>query len=126
MPLSEYEQRVLAQMERQLSSDDPKLAQTFSGGPRRTPRIVLGAALAVAGLGALVGGVAQQMTWLGLVGFLMMFGGVLVAMSRSSAAGAAPGPAAPAAGAAPVKSAGRSTFMSRLDDRWDRRRSDGP
>ncbi|WP_328587574.1 DUF3040 domain-containing protein [Serinibacter arcticus] len=86
MPLSEYEQRVLAQMERQLSSDDPKLAQTFSGGPRRTSRVVLGCLIVLAGLGMLVGGVAQHMTWLGILGFLAMFGGVLVAMSRGRGA----------------------------------------
>lgn len=126
MPLSEYEQRVLAQMERQLSSDDPKLAQTFSGGRRRTSRIVLGSLVVLAGLGMLVGGVAQHMTWLGILGFLAMFGGVLVAMSR--AGGAAP-PVAQGgsgrAGSGPAKAASRSSFMTRLDDRWDRRRDSG-
>lgn len=126
MPLSEYEQRVLAQMERQLSSDDPKLAQTFSGGRRRTSRIVLGSLVVLAGLGMLVGGVAQHMTWLGILGFLAMFGGVLVAMSR--AGGAAP-PAAPGGsgrtGSGPARAASRSSFMTRLDDRWDRRRDGG-
>ncbi|MBU4215043.1 MAG: DUF3040 domain-containing protein, partial [Actinobacteria bacterium] len=30
MPLSEYEQRVLEQMERHLSTDDPRLANTLT------------------------------------------------------------------------------------------------
>lgn len=124
MPLSEYEQRVLAQMERQLSSDDPKLAQSFSGGPRRTSRVVLGCAVVLLGLGLLVGGVAQHMTWLGILGFLAMFGGVLVAMSRAPRA-AAPGAPEAAAGPGPVKAGSKSSFMSRLDDRWDRRRDQG-
>ena len=124
MPLSEYEQRVLAQMERQLSSDDPKLAQTFSGGKRRTSRIVLGALVVLAGLGMLVGGVAQQMSWLGILGFLAMFGGVLVAMSRTRGS-AAPAAGSGGSGQGPARAATRSSFMTRLDDRWDRRREGG-
>lgn len=122
MPLSEYEQRVLAQMERQLSSDDPKLAQSFTPRTRRTSRVVLGSLIVVAGLGALVGGVAQHLSWLGIVGFLVMFGGVMVAMSRGKGAPAEKGgaDAKPSAGPAP-----KSSFMSRLDERWDRRRENG-
>ena len=123
MPLSEYAQRVLAQMERQLSSDDPKLAQTFSGGPRRTSRVVLGCVIVLAGLGMLVGGAAQHMTWLGILGFLAMFGGVLFALSRE-ARSTAPGASA-SAGAPPVKAGSKSSFMTKLDDRWERRRDQG-
>ena len=39
MPLSEYEQRVLEQMERQLASDDPRLANTLT---QRRQRPVVG------------------------------------------------------------------------------------
>ena len=37
MPLSEYEQRVLEELEQQLRSDDPKLAETISGRTSRRP-----------------------------------------------------------------------------------------
>ncbi|HCX84151.1 MAG TPA: DUF3040 domain-containing protein [Micrococcales bacterium] len=124
MPLSEYEQRVLAQMERQLSSDDPKLAQTFKGGGvrRRTSSVILGVVVVAAGLAMLIGGVSQQLTWLGLLGFLAMFGGVLLALSRGSSA-SRPGDAGGAAGATAAKAPRKkSSFMNRLDERWDKRR----
>ena len=120
MPLSEYEQRVLAQMERQLSSDDPKLAQTFAGGGARTSRVLLGSLVVLIGLGLLVGGVASSMTWLGLVGFLGMFGGVLLAMSRGKSA--RPVESAQGSPAAPPK---KSSMINRLDERWDRRKEQG-
>lgn len=126
MPLSEYEQRVLAQMERQLSSDDPKLAQTFAGAPRgrRTGRVALGVAVVVVGLGALVGGVALHLSWLGVVGFAVMFLGVMVALSRGKEAPGAP--AAPSAAGAGTKGARpKSSFMTRMEERWERRRHRG-
>ena len=51
MPLSEYEQRVLEQMERQLASDDPRLANTLTQrGRRPVLRYVLSSIGAAAGL----------------------------------------------------------------------------
>ncbi|GMA31733.1 hypothetical protein GCM10025875_17250 [Litorihabitans aurantiacus] len=85
--------------------------------------MVLGALVVVAGLGLLVGGVSQQMTWLGVLGFLAMFGGVLVAMSRGRSTQEQGGGAAPAP--RPTTAASRSSFMTRLDERWDRRRENG-
>lgn len=121
MPLSEYEQRVLAQMEQQLSSDDPKLAQVLAArGTRKTTRVVLGVIVAVIGLATLVMSVSQSLSWLGILGFLVMFAGVLISMSQGktveppSASGGSPRPAAQAKP--------RSGFMDRLDQRWDRRR----
>lgn len=127
MPLSEYEQRVLEQMEQQLRSDDPKLAQSFSRRGSRTSRVVVGALLVVGGLGALVGGVAFSQIWLGLVGFAAMFAGVLYATSSPAATKSAE-PATSGAGGKPTKRASGksgSSFMQRLDERWDRRRREG-
>src|SRR5699024_8713571 len=78
MPLSEYEQRVLEEMEQQLRSDDPKLADTISGAAVRRPRnVILGTLLGLAGIGLLVAGVANGYgalgMVLGIVGFLAMF-----------------------------------------------------
>lgn len=122
MPLSEYEQRVLAQMEQQLSSDDPKLAESFAGSspasaPRNASRVGLGVLVAVLGLGVIIVGLAQGLSWLGIIGFLVMFGGVLISLSHGRAA-----PGAPANPAA--RAQGPSPFMSRLDERWDRRREE--
>lgn len=124
MPLSEYEQRVLAQMEQQLSSDDPKLAQTFAGPSRgrRTGRVVLGVAVVVAGLGALIGGVALHMSWLGVVGFAVMFGGVMVALSRGKAPEGEQGTGSGSTPGKPTGTKPPSSFMTRMEERWDRRR----
>ena len=62
MPLSEYEQRVLEQMERQLTSDDPRLANTLTqrGGRRPVVRYVVAGVGAVVGLLLLVVGAATS------------------------------------------------------------------
>ncbi|MCV2393432.1 DUF3040 domain-containing protein [Actinotalea sp. M2MS4P-6] len=118
MPLSEYEQRVLEQMERQLRSDDPKLASTLhgrTGSPVR--RWVLGAVGGLAGLGLLIGGVASGMWWLGLLGFVAMFGAVLLVFSapRRAAAGQAAGTTS-----SPAKK--KTSLLNRFEERWERRR----
>lgn len=128
MPLSEYEQRVLAQMEQQLSSDDPKLAETFTvatapSAPRNASRVGLGVLVVALGLGVIVVGLAQGLSWLGVIGFLVMFAGVLIATSRGKASNGVPAGNAPAGPAGPRAQAS-SPFMSRLDERWDRRREE--
>lgn len=129
MPLSEYEQRVLEQMERQLTSDDPKLANTFQGratsGLRRWLLTGVGA---LAGLTLLVLGAATSRPWLGVLGFVAMFVAALFAFSpprRRGPVGVVGSDGAvrgrPAPRPAPRRTAG---FLSRLEERWDRRRED--
>lgn len=128
MPLSEYEQRVLEQMEQQLRSDDPRLVDTISGqGPRRPVTVLLGIALVLAGLGGLVAGVASGHIWIGFIGFLAMFGGVLVAMRRGSGSQPVQRTTGPAKSNAPKggkKDTNKRPLMDRLDERWDKRRRD--
>lgn len=125
MPLSEYEQRVLEQMERQLTSDDPRLANTLtSRGRRPVLRYVLGGLGAVVGLLLLVVGAAASQVWLGVLGFVVMFASVAIAFARPRRSGPvgvvrADGTASRPA-AAPRK--GKKGFMNRVEDRWDRRR----
>ncbi|WP_147919379.1 DUF3040 domain-containing protein [Ruania zhangjianzhongii] len=120
MPLSEYEQRVLEQMEQQLRSDDPKLADTISGASVRRPRnVVLGTLLGLAGIGLLVAGAATSYVVLGIVGFLAMFAGVMLAISRPKHA---PAPPAQASNVHELKRKQSGGFMSKLEDRWDHRR----
>ncbi|HLS02547.1 MAG TPA: DUF3040 domain-containing protein [Beutenbergiaceae bacterium] len=117
MPLSEYEQRVLEQMEQQLRSDDPRLVEAITGRRSRRPaHMALGIVAVLAGLGALIGGVAAGQTWLGILGFLLMFGGVLLATRKSDL-----GPE-PSQGSTGKSSSKRKAFMDRLDERWDDRR----
>ncbi|MCB7137772.1 DUF3040 domain-containing protein [Cellulosimicrobium marinum] len=127
MPLSEYEQRVLEQMERALTSDDPRLANTLQSPRRRSAlRFVLAGVGVVGGLLLLVLGAATSMTWLGVVGFVLMFVGVVLVFqaprSRKGPVGtvAADGTVRPAPAAPP-----RKAFLSRLEERWERRREQG-
>lgn len=122
MPLSEYEQRVLEQMEQQLRSDDPKLADAISGAAVRRPRnVVLGTLLGLAGIGLLVAGVATSIVVLGIIGFLAMFAGVMLAISRPKRV---PPPATEAGNVHELKRKQGGGFMSKLEDRWDHRRED--
>jgi hypothetical protein len=121
MPLSEYEQRVLEQMERQLTSDDPRLANTLTQrGHRPFGRYV------IAGVGASVG---LLLLVLGVIGFVVMFAAVAFAFAaphRSSGHRSGPRGVVQADGQVKPSSPGRqkSSFMSRLEERWERRRGE--
>jgi hypothetical protein len=132
MPLSEYEQRVLEQMERQLTSDDPRLANTLqSRGRRGVGRWLLVGLGFIAGLLLLVAGAAMPELWLGIIGFLLMFGAVAFAFAGPAAPSGPAGVVQPDGRVAPrnhkrgPKPAARRGFMSRLEERWDRRRHEG-
>ncbi|WP_265523392.1 DUF3040 domain-containing protein [Oerskovia flava] len=129
MPLSEYEQRVLEQMERALTSDDPRLASTLQSSRRKSPlRFVLAGVGVIGGLLLLVLGVAISMPWLGVVGFVLMFAGVVYAFSAprkpSGPVGAvdADGQVVPRTATQSKPSRERRGFIDRLEERWDRRR----
>lgn len=105
MALSEYEKRVLAEMEQHLRQQDPELADTMAASlpepvvaeePERSKplsprRIALGSIMAAVGLAILLVGVGMSATWLtillGAVGFALMVGGVLYALTPSSKSG---------------------------------------
>ncbi|WP_345713117.1 DUF3040 domain-containing protein, partial [Kineococcus glutinatus] len=75
MPLSDHEQRLLEQMERALSADDPKFASAMRGSHRAQTarrRLLVGGAALVAGLVLLVIGVATPNVVVGVVGFVIM------------------------------------------------------
>ncbi len=121
MPLSEQEQRLLEEMERNLYRNDADFVHAVGGVHGRRPdyrSIVLGVLLAVAGVGALIAGVALQLLVVGIVGFALMFAGVLIAITPSKRT-AATAPAEPAVSRNRARSGGG--FMDRLNDRWDRR-----
>ncbi len=133
MPLSEYEQRVLEQMERALTSDDPRLANTLqSSGRKPVLRYVIAGVGLVVGLLVLVLGAANSNVVLGVVGFAVMFAAVgwafAFAPRKRGPHGVvgADGAVAPR-GTAKGRTKGSSTagFMSRMEARWDRRRGHG-
>ncbi|WP_104082047.1 DUF3040 domain-containing protein [Cryobacterium sp. Y11] len=121
MPLSEQEQRLLEEMERSLYHNDADFVAS-AGVSRLRPNyrsIAIGVLLAVAGIVALILGVALAQLWLGILGFIVMFGGVLIAVSPGKAMGSVSGPSSP--GHRPTQAKSNQGLMDRLNDRWDRR-----
>jgi len=119
MALSEHEQRLLDEMERNLLQNDADVVAP-SDGVRRLSygAVALGILIGLAGIGLVVAGIAFHQPLLGVLGFAVMFVGALVGLRRSSAASHAPH----AGGAG--RPAPRASFMSTLEDRWDRRRDE--
>jgi Protein of unknown function (DUF3040) len=130
MPLSDHEQRMLDQIESALYAEDPKFASSVRGGTLRAPsakRRLQGAVLFVIGLAMLVSGVAFKATQLGgfpvlsVVGFIVMFGGVVFAVTGPRVTGKDKStPAAGGSRSKKSKGAGGS-FTSRMEDRFRRR-----
>jgi hypothetical protein len=94
------------------------------GGRRGRPAyrsIVLGILVAVVGVASLIVGVFLQAPIIGILGFVIMLTGVLLAIAPPRRRAGSPEEAAEAE-APPTK--GRATqpgFMDRLNDRWDKR-----
>ncbi|MCU1441975.1 MAG: Membrane protein [Cryobacterium sp.] len=125
MPLSEQEQRLLEEMERSLYHNDADFVATV-GVSKLRPNyrsIAVGVLLAVGGIVALIAGVALHQLWLGILGFAVMFTGVLVALSPSRSARRSPAPRG-STGRSAKPSSSDQGFMDRLNDRWDRRQDE--
>ncbi|WP_157155995.1 MULTISPECIES: DUF3040 domain-containing protein [unclassified Diaminobutyricimonas] len=121
MPLSEQEQRLLDEMERSLYQNDADFVATV-GARRGKPNytvLVIGILLALLGVGVLITGVAIQQPLVGVLGFVLMFAGVLTIVSPPRRAIRAED-AAKARNSSKSKAKG-GTFMDNLNDRWDRR-----
>jgi len=125
MPLSERERRLLEEMERSFYSSD---SDVFASDPAKRGRpsyrsLLVGILLALAGLSAVLAGIATHIPLIGIGGFVLMLAGVAVATTRARSRGREdrPGARRPSA-----RSAGRpAAFMDRLAERWDRRQDDG-
>ncbi|MDT5140214.1 MAG: hypothetical protein QOG19_3468 [Mycobacterium sp.] len=131
MPLSDHEQRMLDQIESALYAEDPKFASSVRGGGFRAPtarRRLQGTALFVVGLAMLVSGVAFKATMIGtfpilsVFGFIVMFGGVVYAITGRRLSGKAD-PAGPVSGGSRQRRSKGSggSFTSRMEDRFRRR-----
>ncbi|MBA4247351.1 MAG: hypothetical protein C0444_03535 [Microbacterium sp.] len=123
MPLSEHEQRLLDEMERNLYQNDADFVATVSGrrGKPNYRLVVIGALLAVAGVGALVAGVIVRQPIVGVIGFGLMLGGVLLVISPGGGAETTPaGPSSAGRAAQPR----RSSWMTTMTERWERRQDD--
>ena len=131
MPLSEHEQRMLEQMERALYAEDPKFASALEGSGLRTytrRRVYQAAAGFLVGIALLMGGMIAQQPWISVVGFLVMLGCAVLAVTGWRRAGK-PGEHPPAA---PGRRPGRRNHqphrrgkvMDRIEERWQRRRDE--
>ncbi|OON77640.1 DUF3040 domain-containing protein [Streptomyces tsukubensis] len=130
MPLSEHEQRMLEQMERALYAEDPKFATALEGSRlrRHTRRRVYQAVVGfLVGIALLMAGMVAQQIWVSVVGFLVMLGCAVLAVTgwrktpkpgEQPAAGQAPGDPARRQGKQ------RKTMMNRIEQRWQRRRDE--
>lgn len=131
MPLSEHEQRMLEQMERALYAEDPKFATALEGSGLRTHtrrRVYQAVAGFLVGIALLMSGMVAQQIWISVVGFLVMLGCAVLAVTgwrkapkpgEQTASGAA-------AGTQPARRQGkqRRSMMNRIEQRWQRRRDE--
>ncbi|ASN38913.1 DUF3040 domain-containing protein [Paeniglutamicibacter terrestris] len=120
MPLSEHEQRLLEQLEKQLH-EDHRFASTMksasTAGNYSTRNLALGALTGIVGLGVLIYGVSSQLILIGVLGFIVMFAGVYLALSRRGGTKKTGLPGAP-------KGPQKSGFMSDLENKWEQRKRD--
>ena len=126
MPLSEQEQRLLDEMERNLYRNDADFVSTVGNRKGRPSyrNIAIGCVVTIVGAGALVAGVILQQPIIGIIGFAAMLVGVMVAISPSKTTGGSePRSAFPASGSGSQTKASAS-FMDRMNDRWDKRQDD--
>ncbi len=130
MPLSDHEQKLLAQMEQALYAEDPKFATTLTGRQRgvgSVSRALVGIGSVAVGLTLIIVGISIGQLWLSVIGFVVMFGGVVFAVAAPTSATtkttkAAPGRSARTGGAPRGQ---KSSFVQRMEERWERRADGG-
>ncbi|MEA9983917.1 MULTISPECIES: DUF3040 domain-containing protein [Subtercola] len=122
MPLSEQEQKLLDEMERSLYHNDADFVSAVGAGRGRLNygSLVLGVLLAIVGLGVVIVGVVIHVPLVGILGFALMFTGVLVALRPSRGLGRM-GRSSARSARSPGSPQNRAGFMDRLNDRWDNR-----
>lgn len=130
MPLSEHEQRMLEQMERALYAEDPKFATALEGSGLRTytrRRVYQAVAGFLVGIALLMAGMVAKQVWLSVVGFLVMLGCAVLAVTGWRKA-PKPGeqPAGAPAGGPQARRQGRQrrSMMDRIEQRWQKRRDE--
>ncbi|MFB6815560.1 DUF3040 domain-containing protein [Streptomyces sp. NPDC056347] len=126
MPLSEHEQRMLEQMERALYAEDPKFATALEGSGLRTytrRRVYQAVAGFLVGIALLMAGMVTTLIWISVVGFLVMLGCAVLAVTGWRKA-PKPGEHPAAGGGERGRSRQRRTVMNRIEQRWQRRRDE--
>lgn len=127
MPLSEEEQRLLDEMERHLYGEKTDVHTPRVRSSHSPTRVIIAVSLSLVGLGALFAGMALTAFVIGLIGFVLLLGGVILGFSRTGEGKSRKNPSAQSARRNDSAGSGRQPrgrsrgFMARLDDRWDRR-----
>ncbi|MCX4968809.1 DUF3040 domain-containing protein [Streptomyces sp. NPDC079020] len=131
MPLSEHEQRMLEQMERALYAEDPKFATALEGSGLRTytrRRVYQAVAGFLVGIALLMAGMVAQQIWISVVGFLVMLGCAVLAVTgwrKAPKPGEQQQEAAGSGGSgARRQPRQRRSMMNRIEQRWQRRRDE--
>lgn len=118
MPLSEHEERLLAQMEEALKAEDPRLVSTMTGDRQARGSLLLPALFIVAGFATLIGGLISQVAIVGVVGFALALAGLTWALRNFQR------PKAATKGGPGTKGRRRDTprrsLTERMEERWDR------
>lgn len=132
MPLSEHEQRMLEQMERALYAEDPKFATALEGSELRRytrKRVYQAVAGFLVGIALLMAGMVAQQIWISVVGFLVMLGCAVLAVTswrKAPKQGEAQSGGQSAQGSARGQQPrSRKSVMNRIEERWQRRRDEG-
>ncbi|MBN0043887.1 DUF3040 domain-containing protein [Streptomyces actuosus] len=126
MPLSEHEQRMLEQMERALYAEDPKFASALEGSGLRTytrRRVYQAVAGFLVGIALLMAGMVAKQVWLSVVGFLVMLGCAVLAVTGWRKA-PKPGEQAGSQAHGRRQHRPRRSMMDRIEERWQRRRDE--
>lgn len=120
MPLSEQEQRLLDEMERHLMRNDADVVSAPREGQSLSYRnIVYGTILVLAGIAGLIVGVSTSLIIVGVLAFVVMVAGVVLAVTPTKGlSGRARAASTPTRKTAPPSS---TSFMDRMNDRWDKR-----
>ncbi|GAA0911105.1 DUF3040 domain-containing protein [Streptomyces thermoalcalitolerans] len=125
MPLSEHEQRMLEQMERALYAEDPKFASALEGNGLRTytrRRVYQAVVGFLVGIALLMAGMVAQQIWVSVVGFLVMLGCAVLAVTSWRKA---PKPGEQIIGGPNARQARpKRSMMDRIEQRWQRRRDE--
>ncbi|MFI2369667.1 DUF3040 domain-containing protein [Streptomyces sp. NPDC018833] len=129
MPLSEHEQRMLEQMERALYAEDPKFATALEGSGLRTytrRRVYQAVAGFLVGIALLMAGMVAQQIWVSVVGFLVMLGCAVLAVTgwRKAPKPGEQQAAGSGGSAGRRQSHPRRSMMDRIEQRWQRRRDE--
>lgn len=117
MGLSEYDKKVLEQLERDLIDGDDAFARKISAGnikpTNSAAKLIAGALVALIGMSLLVFGAISQLVVFGVAGFVVALSGLLVASANPV------GRSATDKAHTPRKPKNSGSFF---ENRWDQRR----